>query len=73
MRVRVTTVICPLSQPEFSPALLAPFLRLLGVGDLKYDTTTDGRMDHTGISQVMVAFKDNQAMPEYLVRFKWTN
>jgi len=47
--------------------------RLLGVGTLQYDTTTDGRMDDKGIAQVMVAFKDNQAIPEYLVTFSWTS
>ena len=43
--------------------------RLLGVGELKYDTTTDGNLDRRGMPQVMVAYKDNQAYPEYLVTF----
>ena len=67
------------------------------MGTLKYDSTTDGRLDHTGypqvceillrlqspplptshtrvcrFAQVMVAFKDNQAIPDYLVTFSWT-
>ena len=45
--------------------------RLLGVGDLRYDTTTDGNVDGTGIPMVMVAYKDNQAYAEYLVTFRF--
>ena len=53
--------------------------RLLGVGELKYDATTDGHMQNVrlprdggtmSLPQVMVAWKDNQAIPEYLVRFR---
>ena len=40
-----------------------------GVGTLKYDTTTNGRLDEHGVPEVMVAFKDNQAYAEYLVTF----
>ena len=43
--------------------------RLLGVGTLRYDTTTDNNF-RDGIAQVMVAYKDNQAYPEYLVTFR---
>ena len=45
--------------------------RLLGVGTLKYDCTTNGRIDASGLPEVIVAFKDNQAYPEYLVTFRW--
>ena len=53
--------------------------RLLNVGELKYDSTTDGHMQNVrlprdggtmSMPQVMVAWKDNQAIPEYLVRFR---
>ena len=43
--------------------------RLLGVGTLKYDTTTNDDLDSAGVPEVMVAYKDNQAIPEYLVTF----
>ena len=43
--------------------------RVLGVGVLRYDTTTDNNFVG-GIPQVMVAFKDNQAYAEYLVTFR---
>ena len=42
--------------------------RLLGVGTLKYDTTTGGGAKG-GVAEIMVAFKDNQAVAEYLVTF----
>ena len=45
--------------------------RLLGVGELKYDTTTNGHLDSDGMPEIMVAYKDNQALAEYLVTFKW--
>ena len=43
---------------------------LLGVGVLKYDTTSNGQLDAQGVPEVMVAFKDNQAYAEYLVTFR---
>ena len=50
--------------------------RLLGVGNLKFDTTTNGRMGGSPLPaangtlpEVMVAYKDNQAYPEYLITF----
>jgi len=42
--------------------------RLLGVGTLKHDTTTNGQMKD-GQPEVMVAMKDGQGYPEYLVTF----
>ena len=42
--------------------------RLLGVGKLKYDTTTNGNM-RDGVPEVMVAYKDSRAYPEFLVTF----
>ena len=42
--------------------------RLLGVGTLKYDTTTNDDF-RDGMPEIMVAYKDNQACPEYLVTF----
>ena len=45
--------------------------RLLGVGDLKYDTSTDGQLDATGVPQAMVAYKDNQALADYLLTFSF--
>jgi poly [ADP-ribose] polymerase 10/14/15 len=42
--------------------------RLLGVGALKHDTTTGGDT-RDGIPEVMVAYKDSQGYPEYLVTF----
>ena len=42
--------------------------RLLGVGTLKYDTTTNDDV-RDGLPEIMVAYKDNQACPEYLVTF----
>ena len=45
--------------------------RLLGVGVLRYDTTTDNSPQVDGIPGIMVAFKDNQAYAEYLVTFRW--
>ena len=46
--------------------------RLLGVGELKYDSTTNGRerYDAEGAPEIMVAYKDNQAYAEYLVTFR---
>ena len=44
--------------------------RLLGVGELKYDTTTNGKLDGKGVPEVMVAWRDNQAYPSYLITFK---
>ena len=44
--------------------------RLLGVGDLKYDCTSNSNIDNaTGIPEILVAYKDQQAMAEYLVTF----
>lgn len=43
--------------------------RLLGVGVLRYDCTTNDRLDRHGIAEIMVAFKDNQAYADYLVTF----
>ena len=45
--------------------------RLLGVGELRYDTTADQSKIIDGIPGIMVAFKDNQAYAEYLVTFKF--
>ena len=42
--------------------------RLLGVGALKHDTTTGGDT-RDGIPEVMVAYKDSRAYPEFLVTF----
>mgnify|MGYP000125117482 CR=1 FL=1 len=42
--------------------------RLLGVGSLKHDTTTGGDT-RGGVPEVMVAYKDSQGYPEYLVTF----
>ena len=45
--------------------------RLLGVGDLKFDCTSNDRIDAvTGLPEIMVAFKDNQALADYLVTFR---
>ena len=44
--------------------------RLLGVGDLKYDTTSNGSLDASGHPEVMVAWRDYQAYAEYLVTFR---
>ena len=38
------------------------------MGTLKYDTTTGGD-SKGGVAEIMVAFKDNQAVAEYLVTF----
>ena len=43
--------------------------RLLGVGTLRYDTTTNDRYDEHGVAEIMVAYKDNQAYADYLVTF----
>lgn len=45
--------------------------RLIGVGTLKYDCTTNDSIDADGMPEVMVAYRDNQAMAEYLVTFEW--
>ena len=42
--------------------------RLLGVGTLKHDTTTGGNVQG-GVPEIMVAYKDGQGYPEYLVTF----
>ena len=42
---------------------------MLGVGTLKHDTTTNKNFKD-GLPEIMVAFKDNQAMAEYLVAFR---
>ena len=44
--------------------------RLLGVGMLRYDTTTNGRLSAAGVPEIMVAYRDNQAYAEYLVTFR---
>ena len=44
--------------------------RLLGVGMLRYDTTSNGRLSAAGVPEIMVAYKDNQAYAEYLVTFR---
>ena len=45
---------------------------MLGVGVLTHDCTTDGNVrEPGGLPQVMVAYKDQQAMAEYLVTFRW--
>ena len=44
--------------------------RLLGVGELRYDSTADQSKIVDGVPGIMVAFKDNQAFAEYLVTFK---
>ena len=45
-------------------------LVLLGVGVLRYDTTTNPMKHYkNGLPEIMVAFKDNQAYAEYLVTF----
>ena len=41
---------------------------LLGVGALKRDTTTGGDV-RGGVPEIMVAYKDSQGYPEYLVIF----
>ena len=44
---------------------------LLGVGTLKYDCTTNDRIEQaTGIPEILVAYKDQQAIAEYLVTFR---
>ena len=43
--------------------------RLLGVGVLRYDTTTNKKYDANGVAEIMVAYKDNQACADYLVTF----
>jgi hypothetical protein len=43
---------------------------LLGVGTLKYDTTSNGNLDVHGVPEILVAFKDNQAYAEFLVTFR---
>ena len=46
--------------------------RLLGVGTLQYDTTTNAAKDYkNGIPEIMVAFQDQQAYADYLVTFRW--
>ena len=47
--------------------------RILGVGDLKYDTTTNDLYDASGRPEIMVAYRDHQARAEYLVTFSWTS
>lgn len=42
----------------------------LGVGTLKYDTTSNGNLDQDGVPEILVAFKDNQAYAELLVTFR---
>ena len=42
--------------------------RLLGVGTLKHDTTTGGDVKG-GVPEIMVAYKDAQGYPEFLVTF----
>ena len=43
--------------------------RLLGVGTLQYDTTSNDKMKD-GIPEIMVAFQDQQAYADYLVTFR---
>ena len=45
--------------------------RVLGVGALRYDTTTGGKPDRDGKPEILVAYKDNQAYPDYLVTFRF--
>ena len=45
--------------------------RLLGVGVLRYDTTTNDRLDGSGLPEIFVAYKDNQAYSDYLVTFSF--
>ena len=47
--------------------------RLIGVGTLKYDTTTDGALDASGVPQIMVAYKDAQACADFLVTYVYTS
>jgi hypothetical protein len=42
--------------------------RLRGVGMLRKDTTTNENM-RDGMPEIMVAYKDNQVYPEFLVTF----
>ena len=45
--------------------------RLLGVGTLKYDTTTNGQLNAEGVPQVLVSYKDHHATPDFLLTFRW--
>ena len=60
--------------------------RLLGVGSLRFDATTNGAMKEATVvdaesgamvvmpvPEIMVAYKDSQAYPEYLVTFEMTS
>ena len=44
--------------------------RVIGVGQLLHDTTTNNDIKK-GVPQIMVAYKDNQAVSDYLVTFAW--